>query len=68
MAKANTPAHMAHATKMTRDGVRDYTNRKPYRTKQQKEQARRGAVKSSEDGAFHSYAPRSYHFDRRRID
>lgn len=35
-------------------------NRKPYRTKAQKEKARKDAVKDF-DGAWRSNAPRSYH-------
>ena len=40
--------------------ARDYTNRKPYRTKAQKELARKTAYKAA-DGTWRSTAPVSYH-------
>ena len=39
---------------------RDYNNRKPYRTKAQKELARKTAKKDAQ-GHWHSDAPVSYH-------
>lgn len=51
---------MAYATKMTRTGERDMSNRKPYRTASQKAEARRTARKC-EDGTFRSSAPVSMH-------
>lgn len=62
-------AHLANTTKLTRNyrdfqktGVedRDMTNRKPYRTKAQKLDAKERAYKGK-DGTFHSAAPKSYH-------
>lgn len=54
-----TKAHLAHQTTFTRTGERDMKNRKPYRTKAQKEEARRTAYVHK--GTFYSNAPRSYH-------
>lgn len=46
-------------TKFTREGVLDMTNKKPYRTKEQKRAARKDAFQTN--GTFYSGAPRSYH-------
>lgn len=53
----------AYATKITRNRGhdRDMTNRKPFRTQEQKELARKTA-KKGEDGAWRSNAPVSYHY------
>ncbi|MFC5584478.1 hypothetical protein ACFPOD_05100 [Nitratireductor kimnyeongensis] len=51
---------MAYATKMTRTGERDMSNRKPYRTAKQKAEAKRTAVRG-EDGVYRSGAPVSFH-------
>lgn len=51
---------MAYATKMTRTGERDMSNRKPYRTAKQKAVARKKAV-VGKDGTFRSSAPVSMH-------
>lgn len=42
----------------------DMTNRKPYRTKAQKQLARKTAEKRS-DGAYRSTAPKSYHQEKK---
>lgn len=55
-----TPTQIGCMTKFTRDGVRDMTNRKPYRTKAQKLLAEKKARKCS-DGAYRSSAPVSWH-------
>lgn len=59
MAKTENP-HLAYATQMTRDGKVNMSNRKPYRTKAQKAEARETAYKTK-DGYYHSPAPVSYH-------
>jgi hypothetical protein len=55
-----TEPHKAYQTSMTKTGVRDMKNRKPYRTASQKELAKQKARKC-EDGAYRSTAPVSYH-------
>lgn len=55
-----TNIQIACQTKFTREGVRDMKNRKPFRTKRQKQAARDMAVKC-QDGAWRSAAPVSYH-------
>jgi hypothetical protein len=55
-----TETQLACQTKFTREGVRNMSNRKPYRTKAQKAAARNMAVKCP-DGAFRSAAPVSFH-------
>lgn len=55
-----TPAHRVNETMFSRTGQRDMTNRKPYRTKAQKKEARSKARKDA-DGAWRSSAPVSYH-------
>ncbi len=58
---SNTPSHMAFATKLTREGVLDMSNRKPYRTASQKKMARESA-KRGKDGVWRaSTAPTSMH-------
>lgn len=52
-------AHLAFRTKFTRQGVRDMWNKKPYRTKEQKIEARATAEKVN--GTYVSRAPRSFH-------
>ena len=61
MAKTNakTPAHLMHTTQLTREGVMDFNNYKPFRTREQKKQARVTAFK--ENGTYRSNAPRSMH-------
>lgn len=54
------PAHLRHTTKFTREGVMDYNNYKPYRTKRQKVAARASAVKT-DGGTYRSSAPVSRH-------
>lgn len=49
-----------YATQFTLTGQPDMTNRKPYRTKAQKAQARATAYKDKY-GIWHSSAPVSYH-------
>ena len=58
--ETRTPAHLAHATALTRTGKRDMTNRKPYRSKPMKAMAKRMAAKGK-DGAFRSAAPVRFH-------
>lgn len=55
-----TEAHLSYQTDYTRTGKINMINRKPYRTKAQKETASRMAHKG-EDGAWHSAAPLSFH-------
>jgi hypothetical protein len=55
-----TDVQIAYQTKFTREGVRNLSNRKPYRTKAQKIVARNMAVQCP-DGAFRSSAPVSFH-------
>lgn len=50
----------AHQTAYTRTGKVNMINRKPYRTKSQKETASRMAS-IGKDGAWHSAAPLSFH-------
>ena len=49
-----------YASQYTRTGKIDMTNKKPFRTKEQKALARKMAEKTK-DGYFVSKAPRSYH-------
>jgi hypothetical protein len=49
-----------YATQFTRTGQHDATNRKPYRTKAQKAQARAQAYRDKY-GVWHSPAPVSFH-------
>ena len=49
-----------YATKLTRDGELDMSNRKPFRTKAQKKLAKSNAYKDDR-GVWHSSAPVSYH-------
>lgn len=49
---------------MKNQNERDMTNKKPYRTKAQKIEARRTAVKC-EDGTWRTKAPVSYHKPQR---
>ncbi len=53
-------SQIACMTGLTRDGTINMENRKPYRTKAQKAEAKAKAGKS-QDGAFRSMVPRSYH-------
>ncbi len=53
-------AHLAHQTNYTRTGKLNMLNRKPYRTRSQKEMARSSAQKGK-DGAYRSSAPVSFH-------
>jgi hypothetical protein len=55
-----TPAHLAYQTQASRTGQVNMVNRKPYRTKAQKELARSQARKDS-DGTYRTTAPVSYH-------
>ncbi len=55
-----TQTQIACMTGLTRDGQPNMENRKPYRTKAQKAEAKARASKS-EDGAYRTIAPRSYH-------
>ncbi|QKV17829.1 hypothetical protein [Oricola thermophila] len=57
-----TATQIAFMTKLTREGVRDMTNRKPYRTKAMKAEARRTAY-VDKNGAWRSTAPTQYHPD-----
>lgn len=50
----------SYATQFTRTGQHDTTNRKPFRTKSQKAQARAQAYRDKH-GIWHSAAPVSYH-------
>ncbi|MBO6542326.1 MAG: hypothetical protein JJ939_11575 [Alphaproteobacteria bacterium] len=52
-------AHHSNRTQLTREGTRNMLNRKPYRTKAQREVARLTARKV--DGRWVSSAPVSYH-------
>lgn len=58
-----TPTQIACMTSLTRSGVRNLTNRKPYRTKEQKAEARKRAYKHK--GAWRSPAAVSYHPEHR---
>ena len=49
-----------YATLLTREGERDMTNRKPFRTKAQKRAAKDNAYRDDR-GIWHSSAPVSYH-------
>ncbi len=53
-------SQIACMTGATRDGTMNMENRKPYRTKAQKAEAKAKAGKS-QDGVFRSIVPRSYH-------
>lgn len=52
--------HLNHMTQLTRKGVRDMKNYKPFRTRAQKAKAREMAV-LGKDGVYRSTAPVSYH-------
>lgn len=54
------PKHLQFSTKFTREGERDYTNRKPYRTAALKAQARRQA-QQGKDGVWRSPVRVMYH-------
>ena len=54
------PPHLAHCTALTRTGKRDMKNRKPFRNKPMKAEAKRMAAKG-DDGAFRSTAPVRFH-------
>ncbi len=56
--------HKAHQTAKTRTGSVDTTNRKPYRTASQREQAR--ATARLVDGRYVSNAPVSFSRQQRR--
>ncbi len=56
----NEGPHTAFQTQLSRTGQVNMVNRKPFRTKAQKEQARQSAVKC-EDGTWRSTAPTSQH-------
>jgi hypothetical protein len=49
-----------HATRFTLYGERDMSNRKPFRNKRGKDQARRDAVRNP-DGSHTSHTPRNHH-------
>lgn len=51
----SAPAHLRYQTKFSREGVLDMSNKKPYRTKALKREAREKAVKTK-DG--HYFCPR----------
>lgn len=53
--------HMAFATSFTREGKLDMTNRKPFRTRQQKKMARESARRDPKTGTWKSSAPVSFH-------
>jgi len=53
-------AHERYQTEFTKSGKLNMKNRKPFRTAEQKREARLKAVKS-DDGAFRSTALVSYH-------
>lgn len=53
-------AFSSYQTDYTRTGKLNMLNRKPYRTKAQKDEARRTARKC-DDGAYRSSAPVSFH-------
>ena len=55
-----TAIQIACQTRFTRTGERDMRNKKPYRTKGQKKEAKRLAYKTP-GGYFRSAAPVSYH-------
>lgn len=55
-----TAPHLAYQTSLSRTGQLNMVNRKPYRTKAQKEEARRLARKDS-DGTYRTTAPVSHH-------
>ena len=50
----------SYATQFTRTGEHDYTNRKPFRTKAQKQMAKANATRDDR-GIWHSSAPVSFH-------
>lgn len=54
-----------YATSFTRTGKLDTSNRKPFRTKRQKEDARSSATKV--DGTYVSTAPVSHHRQGRQV-
>jgi hypothetical protein len=57
--KKDDPKAKGIVTSYTRTGTLDLTNRKPFRTARQKEEARRTAEKV--DGTWKSSAPKSFH-------
>lgn len=59
MSRTTSAPHLAHATSFTRTGKVDMLNRKPFRTKSQKAEARATARKF--EGTYVSGAPVSYH-------
>lgn len=59
-----TPAHLRHQTKFSRDGEINYTNRKPFRPKHDKERAKATARRNLIDGAYRSLVPVSFHHGR----
>jgi hypothetical protein len=56
----NEGPHTAYQTQLSRTGQVNMVNRKPFRTKAQKELAKSSAVKC-EDGTWRSTAPVSHH-------
>ena len=54
------PKHLQHSTKFTREGERDMTNRKPYRTKALKAKAQKQAIQGN-DGVWRSNVPTLLH-------
>lgn len=62
MAKKSFTAapHLAHQTNTSRGEPINMTNRKPFRSKAQKEAARKDAVRCK-DGAYRSTVPVQYH-------
>lgn len=56
-----TPPHLAFQTQFSLTGRLDMKNRKPFRTKEQKELARTTARKGN-DGVLRSDTPVSYHW------
>lgn len=55
--------HHPYATSLTRTGKPDMTNRKPFRTKEQKAAAREAAF--VRNGTYVSHSPVSYHREQR---
>ncbi len=60
-----TPTQIQCLTKFSREGQIDMENKKPYRTKSQKENAKQQARKD-DDGTYRSTAPVSYHNTRKK--
>lgn len=54
------PPHLMYQTQFTKTGARDMKNKKPFRTKQQKESARQKRF-MCDDGVYRSTAKVSYH-------